>query len=422
MHILYAVPEFVTEKESGGLATYIDNISRSLVDSGHKVTIVVISEKNDVIEYYFNIVVYRIKVQIDGLNQEIPGIIYRAWSKTINSFIEEMQKNGAKFDIVQYANWHAFGLERTRIPTVVRISSDLPLWRAASKYEFDTKIKYECLKVTDYLEDIAMMRADGIISPSVLLADIVGERCGIKIDVIESPYYPLKKQDKKINVEGNYIFTFGTIKLMKGIRLIAESIKEILENNPNLKYVLAGADSVWIDEFGKKFEAVKYILDSAGEYADRIIYMGKISREEVGVLAEKALACVLPSRIDNLPNACIEAMAVGGIVIGTKGASFEQLIEDGVNGFLIDRDNRQQLILAIEKALHLNMTDSAAMRIKARERIKKMDMKVIGEKMVSYYSDVINTPRLYKNNYYTLMRGKYNLVIEKYSHDMILAK
>ena len=41
MNIAYILPEFVTEKEAGGLATYYDNISRMFADRGHSITIFV---------------------------------------------------------------------------------------------------------------------------------------------------------------------------------------------------------------------------------------------------------------------------------------------------------------------------------------------------------------------------------------------
>ena len=44
--------------------------------------------------------------------------------------------------------------------------------------------------------------------------------------------------------------------------------------------------------------------------------------------------CSLPSKVDNLPNTCLEAMALKRVVIGSRtAASFDQLISDGVNGF-----------------------------------------------------------------------------------------
>jgi glycosyltransferase involved in cell wall biosynthesis len=39
------------------------------------------------------------------------------------------------------------------------------------------------------------------------------------------------------------------------------------------------------------------------------------------------------------------------VVVGTRGASFEELIEDGVSGHLCEIDDPDSLLVAVEKAL-----------------------------------------------------------------------
>jgi glycosyltransferase involved in cell wall biosynthesis len=45
---------------------------------------------------------------------------------------------------------------------------------------------------------------------------------------------------------------------------------------------------------------------------------------------------VTPSRVDNCPNTCLEAQALGKIVIGTRQSSLEELVDHGVTGFLAE--------------------------------------------------------------------------------------
>ena len=300
--------------------------------------------KTERIDYYENITVYTCDVKTDELNTNIPGIIYRIQAKELNNKLKKTIEQGEKIEIVQYPNWRAIGLDRLEIPTVVRISSDLPLWRASNRYDFDINAKYDCIKVTDYLEDIALMRADGVFCPSKLIADIIGKRCGLDISIIESPFRSLSNLDYTPKICGSYFFTFGTLKHMKGVRVIGESIYEILSRNPKLLYVFAGTNGKIEDCNGDTIDAISYFKKKAGMYADRIKYLGVLDRKTICKIARDAVACVLPSRIDNLPNTCIEAMASGGIVIGTRNASFEQLIHNGINGYLIERDNKDELI------------------------------------------------------------------------------
>src|ERR1051326_7456438 len=72
---------------------------------------------------------------------------------------------------------------------------------------------------------------------------------------------------------------------------------------------------------------VRRSIDPAGTLATR----AALSRYRASA------SVVLPSLIDNLPNSCLEAMGLGRVVIGTKGTSFEELITDEANGFLIEQ-------------------------------------------------------------------------------------
>ena len=415
MNIAYVTSEFMTSRERGGLATYIDSISKMLADRGHKIFIITLGEQIEEIDYYKNIKVYTCSDNTDHLNTDIPGIIYREQARELNKRLKRVIDQGESIDIVQYSNWRAVGLNRLRIPTVVRISSDLPLWRAASNYNFDFNKDYGCTKITDYLEDIALMNADGVFAPSKLMADIIGKRCGKGIKVIESPFKMVDSCKEKINlpIDGEFIFTFGTLKLMKGIRLIGECIEEILGENATITYVFAGSNSEWIDEGGMKVDSISYLRGKAGKYNNRVIYLGKLSRQEISHLAEHATICLLPSRIDNLPNTCIEAMASGGIVIGTQGASFEQLIEDQVNGFLIGRNSKSQLIGKVNSVLRMDKDIIIRIRDKARERIREKNMETVYEKHIEYYQDIIE-----KKNRFIRDEDYYQSIIDIYNEKM----
>ena len=71
-----------------------------------------------------------------------------------------------------------------------------------------------------------------------------------------------------------------------------------------------------------------------GRQAEKVVLLGEIEKPELYAVLKKAEATVLPSRYDNLPNTAIESLALGVPVIGPNGASFDELIEPGLNGEL----------------------------------------------------------------------------------------
>ena len=78
----------------------------------------------------------------------------------------------------------------------------------------------------------------------------------------------------------------------------------------------------------------------------------------------------------------------GKIVIGTQGASYEQLITDGVNGFLMKRGSAADLYRSVCRAMDLTETEKKRMGILAQKRIEKMKPEVSIKNLLQYYDSV----------------------------------
>ena len=136
-------------------------------------------------------------------------------------------------------------------------------------------------------------------------------------------------------------------------------------------------------------------MDRAGKYRERVIYLGEIREpNELYMIIKNAYACVLPSRADNLPNTCIEAMGLGKIVIGTYGASFEQLIKNKESGLLIKRDSPKALIKAVDYLMGMTEGEWSEMGKKAKESVVRMSPDKIYEQLILFYKKVINQKKL----------------------------
>jgi glycosyltransferase involved in cell wall biosynthesis len=79
--------------------------------------------------------------------------------------------------------------------------------------------------------------------------------------------------------------------------------------------------------------------------------VGRISRDDPGgerriaELYERATAFVMPSLYEPLGVAVIEAMAFGLPCIGSTGGAIEELVEEGVTGFLVEPRDEDALLL-----------------------------------------------------------------------------
>ena len=96
-----------------------------------------------------------------------------------------------------------------------------------------------------------------------------------------------------------------------------------------------------------------------------------------------------------MPMVCLEAMMCEGLVIGSTSGGMSEIIDEGVNGFLVPRKSPVQLANCIEKALSLNEEDAKRIKRNAKCTIKeKYETSVISKQMEVFYKDVIDNFKL----------------------------
>ena len=390
MHIVYVTPEFITEKSGGGLASYIANISQILASYGHRISIITLSEKKDErLVWKDRIAVYRVS---DVSRVSLTPLKKLLLSHRLYLCAKRLEKK-EKIDLIQYASFEGVGFFYLRnVPAVVRISSDCVAWREYKVYDYDKTNLRPCL--TDWLEYYAEKKIGNIFGPSYATAGLIEQRTHRKVTVIESPFY-LKKETfdtsvfDSILVGKKYYLSHSSMSCLKGTHVIAEIIADICKKDKTAYFVFAGADHGIFYKNGTVISAKEYILKHAGVYADRVIFLGTLERQKLYPVIEGAFACLMPSRIDNMPNTCIEAMAMGKIVVGTRGASYEQLIEDGRNGFLIEIDSREGLKNAIYRIEVLTKEERKVIESEARKTTERFNAENVYYQLMSFYKTVI---------------------------------
>ena len=85
--------------------------------------------------------------------------------------------------------------------------------------------------------------------------------------------------------------------------------------------------------------------------ADKIVITGKISRDESLAYLPYMDIFAIPSLNNGCPNALLEAMLAEKEVVGTKVDAIAEIIEDGINGFLVNLYFSEELAVAIAKLI-----------------------------------------------------------------------
>ncbi|MCA9108617.1 MAG: glycosyltransferase family 4 protein [Planctomycetaceae bacterium] len=398
LRIAYLTPEYVTEpKFDGGLANYLARITPFLHEHGHHPEVFVLSNRNESLEHN-GVIVHRVKGVVATSAQVIHRIIKRAVKLRFDSTVQ--MRSGARclatrllqrhrehpFDIVQGSDYGATGLYIPRgrdFPFVTRLSYFRPFMRECAGVASTVDHR-----IAEHLERSSVQRSDICYGPSRRIAEVVRQRWNMPVEIIRPPVQILngdRPEDESVFREQiggkNYVLFFGRVCRVKGADLLASIMRPLLEEDESLHLVLVGREQP--EGIVEKNRA------ELGPYANRLIHIGRLPHPQLSPVIRHAKAVLLPSRIDNFPNVCIEAMQVGQVVIGTREASFDELILDGENGFLGSIEAISSLTAAVRLALNLSPAQQCQFGDAARRTLQEFVPEVTIPALCDFYRTVI---------------------------------
>lgn len=388
MHIVMAVA-FFTENNCtllSGMPGYVYKISDLLQRRGHKVEIVAGSSNNRR-WVYKGVKVYNAQWYgtMQGTKTDIVSGIFRR-ECAIQKILHEIDEKDP-IDIVQYAGWSGVGfLHSLKCPSVLRLST-------YSKVQYT---QHEVFKknvgIYSFWERMSGRRADGVIAPGELLGREFGKDISRKVIIMETPFSKNVMEDNSF-YEANlknvkYMMFYGVASKDKGFETIGDMLVKFFAINSEMSFVFAG----W-DVKTENGSAVQKMKGKLGKNAKRVIYLGLLPQEQLYPVVRHADFVLLPSLIDNLPNACLEALSLDKIVVGTYNTSLEQMICDGENGFLSLPGDSDSLNDAVIKASSLSVGQKREMSEKNKEILKKYTPEVSVKKLENYYNMLIEKSR-----------------------------
>ncbi|MBE0535416.1 MAG: glycosyltransferase family 4 protein [Phycisphaerae bacterium] len=395
MRIAFLTSEYVTEASfAGGLAQYLGRVTSGLVARGHDVEVFVIAESCETVEHQ-GVIVRRVPAK-KWLPLRIANIACKAMhrrrlcksqlacSTALGLYHAFRQRaSAARFDIVQAASWLGtgyFAAKNPWTPVVVRASSFEPVL-------FPHRGQSLSLDETIYcrFETAAMRRAAAVYTPSRFLAGEIRKATGVQPHVVNPPFCAaLGRAREDVGAHdgrSDYVMYFGKVAKYKGSGLLAEAIEPLLTQTEQLHLVIAGPSE---DD-----PEAQRLLSLAERFPASVRYVGSRDHDTVMRLVGGARVVVLPSLMDNLPNTCLEAMAMGKVVVGPNGVSFDELITDGQSGILFQTGNPLSLRQGILQAWHMTEDRRRAMGRAACMRIDQMAPETALRDLECFYEGVI---------------------------------
>jgi glycosyltransferase involved in cell wall biosynthesis len=181
-----------------------------------------------------------------------------------------------------------------------------------------------------------------------------------------------------------YVLYFGRFQLHKGFHTLAQALPRFLNQYPDAYAALVGRDM----ETSLASSMAAFARAQCGSSAARLILLENLPHSQLYPVIAGARLIALPSLIDNLPNTCLEAMGLGKVVIGTMGTSFDELITDGVNGFLVPSNDPEALAERMISAwVEPRLEEMSAA---ATQRMLEFAPDKTIASLLNYYSEVLN--------------------------------
>ena len=174
--------------------------------------------------------------------------------------------------------------------------------------------------------------------------------------------------------EVHFVFIARIVK-QKGIEQYLDMAHVIRAKYPNTVFHICGNCSPEYEERIKK-----EVEDGA------IIYHGRIP--DVTVVHRISSCTILPSFYpEGMNNVLLESCSLGRPIITTNRPGCREIVDDGVNGFIVKQRDSQDLIEKVEKFLSLSWEERKAMGLAGRAKVEKEFSRQI---VVNKYLEEIN--------------------------------
>ena len=131
----------------------------------------------------------------------------------------------------------------------------------------------------------------------------------------------------------------------KGWDILLKAIPEVTKNNGGVKFVFAGQLKI---EYEKTYEKNLSLVEKAG---NKLVILGKLSREEMMGFYKCIDLLVVSSRSDFFPFVQAEAMLSGVPIVVTDIPGARWLVKTTGAGIIVKPEDSRELAGGIEKAL-----------------------------------------------------------------------
>jgi glycosyltransferase involved in cell wall biosynthesis len=352
VHIGFLSPSWPANESTNGIVTYTHYVRQELIRQGHQVTVftpmIGRTNQDSGIHLVKSTMRSRVRAKIDA---RLRGSSHAyAYGAAIGAAVRDASLENP-IDVLEMEEsfgWCAEVRKMNPLPVVVKLHGPAFLDAVGlTGRQLDLKIE---------AEGESLRQIDAIISPSQDTLDRTIARYRLTPAIartipnpiaLESDFKPWDLE----SCERKTLLFVGRFDRRKGGDMVLQVFRKLLDTDKDLKLIFVGPDIGLSMPDGSRVNFASY-CDSlfSAEQRDRIAYLGRLPRLEIGTLRTKGMATLVFSQWDNQPNTALEAMIQGCPIVGSDTGGMGEVIEHGVTGLLAragDVDDHCRQILGL---------------------------------------------------------------------------
>jgi glycosyltransferase involved in cell wall biosynthesis len=127
--------------------------------------------------------------------------------------------------------------------------------------------------------------------------------------------------------------------------------------------------------------------------ADRVRFTGRLDRDQMAALYRDADLMLNASRVDNMPNAILEALASGLPVVTTDAGGIPFIVQQRETAMLVPVDDPAAMAAAAREVLD-DLALRAALATAGRHEVQRYRWSSVRTELLSAYADALSMPKV----------------------------
>lgn len=375
----------------GGAEIIVEKMAKSISQKGHDVCVITTSPDDDEhIEYRDDIKIYFINTtKIYPVYQQTSASsikkplwhLFDLWNNATKNRIKEILLK-EKCQLVHVNNYKGLSLScfkagrELKIPVVFESHDFSLICPRANLIKGDNTLckdrRFICNQYVNIQRRLLDDNVDLLITPSDFMIDKYHENGFFNnISCVKVPLGVEYERHKAIKQYNNINITYiGTLGKHKGVHTLIDAFKKIEDDNITLNIIGKGYDEEEFKQMAKD--------DS------RIVFHGFINNDNIKEYIDNANVLVIPSICyDNSPLVIYESFSRATPIIGSNIGGIPELVEDGLNGYLFEAENsddlKEKLLKVINDTDKLKALEDNAFNSLSDESLNDMTEQIIRE-------------------------------------------